>query len=104
MVGTLHQDPEAIDGAYKQLSQTTRFFAGDSVTIEKNSDVDKIVSIRQRESTSKQARGWPWEMSWSVRSVGKRGSGQVAGQLGVARSRQVQVYMDCGSTAYYPIP
>ena len=33
----------------------------------------------------KQARGCDWEMYWSVRSLGKRGSGQSAGQLGITR-------------------
>jgi hypothetical protein len=33
----------------------------------------------------KQARGCDWGMYWSVRLLGKRGSGQSAGQLGITR-------------------
>ena len=51
--------------------------------VEKDLKNGKTVSKRQKECTSKQARGCPWEMYWSVRSVGKRGSGQAAGQLGI---------------------
>ena len=51
--------------------------------VEKDLKNGKTVSKRQKECTSKQARGCPWEMYWSVRSVGKRGSGQTAGQLGI---------------------
>ena len=43
--------------------------------MEKDLKNGKTVSKRQKEYTSKQARGCPWEMYWSVRSVGKRGSG-----------------------------
>jgi hypothetical protein len=46
---------------------------------------DKVVSRRKREATFSNARGCTWEMYWSVRSVGKRGSGVVAGQLGITR-------------------
>ena len=52
--------------------------------VERDSNDDKkIISKRQREGTSKNARGCTWEMYWSVRSVGKRGSGVLAGQLGI---------------------
>jgi hypothetical protein len=46
---------------------------------------DKIVSRRKREATFSNARECTWEMYWSVRSVGKRGSGVVGGQLGITR-------------------
>lgn len=46
--------------------------------VEKDPETKKAVSNRQRESTSSNARGCDWEMYWSVRSVGKRGSGHVA--------------------------
>lgn len=52
--------------------------------VEKDAE-DKIVSRRKREATFSNARGCTWEMYWSVRSVGKRGSGVVAGQLGITR-------------------
>lgn len=48
-------------------------------------DGKKIISKRQREDTSKNARGCTWEMYWSMRSVGKRDSGVLAGQLGITR-------------------
>jgi hypothetical protein len=44
-----------------------------------------IVSRRRREETSTNARDCPWKIYWSVRSVGKRGSGVMAGQLGITR-------------------
>ena len=53
--------------------------------VQKDPESKQIVSNRQREGTSQNARGCNWEMYWSVRSVGKRGSGQVAGQLGITR-------------------
>ena len=52
--------------------------------VEKDED-GNIVSRRKREDTSSNARNCTWEMYWSVRSVGKRGSGVVAGQLGITR-------------------
>jgi hypothetical protein len=36
---------------------------------EKDLESGKTVSKRQKEGTSKKARGYPWEMYWSVRSV-----------------------------------
>jgi hypothetical protein len=54
--------------------------------VEKDLESGKIVSKRQKENTSKQARGCPWEMYWSVRSVGKIGSGQTAGQLSITKA------------------
>jgi hypothetical protein len=53
--------------------------------VQKDPESKQIVSNRQKEKTSQNARGCDWEMYWSVRSVGKRGSGQVAGQLGITR-------------------
>jgi hypothetical protein len=44
-----------------------------------------ILSRRKKEGTSTNASGYTWEMYWSVRSVGKRGSGVFAGQLGITR-------------------
>jgi hypothetical protein len=44
-----------------------------------------ILSRRKKEATSANAKDCTWEMYWSVRSVGKRGSGVVAGQLGITR-------------------
>ena len=44
-----------------------------------------ISSNRKREDTDANAKGCTWEMYWSVRSVGKRGSGVLAGQLGITK-------------------
>ena len=44
-----------------------------------------IVSLRKKEATSINAKDCTWEMYWSVRSVGKQGSGVLAGQLGITR-------------------
>jgi len=54
--------------------------------MEKDLESGEIVSKRQRDSTSKQARDCPWEIYWSLRSVGKRGSGEVTGQLGISKA------------------
>ena len=54
--------------------------------VEKDLESGEIVSKRQRDSTSKQARDCPWEIYWSLRSVGKRGSGEVTGQLGISKA------------------
>ena len=53
--------------------------------MQRDPESKQIVSNRQKEKTSQNARGCDWEMYWSVRSVGKRGSGQVTGQLGITR-------------------
>src|SRR5436853_4890105 len=53
--------------------------------VEKDPENSETVSKRQKEGTSKQARGCLWEMYWSIRSVGKRGSGIVTGQLGIKK-------------------
>jgi hypothetical protein len=45
----------------------------------------EIVSGRKREDTLTNARQCTWEMYWSVRSVGKRGLGVLAGQLSITR-------------------
>src|SRR3954447_8188264 len=42
----------------------------------------RAIVRRKRDGTSSNAKNGTWEMYWSVRSVGKRGSGVVAGQLG----------------------
>ena len=52
--------------------------------VEKNVE-DNILSRRKKEGTSANANDCTWEMYWSVRSVGKRGSGVLAGQLGITR-------------------
>jgi hypothetical protein len=51
--------------------------------VPKDPESKQIISQRQREETSTNARGCGWKMYWSVRSVGKRGSGVKAGQLGI---------------------
>jgi len=48
-------------------------------------DEGSVVSRRKRDDTSSNAKNCTWEMYWSVRSVGKRGSGVVAGQLGITK-------------------
>jgi len=53
--------------------------------VEKDPESKKTVSKRQREATSKQDCGCDWEMYWSVRSLGKQGSRQSAGQSGITR-------------------
>ena len=53
--------------------------------VQKDPENKKTVSKRQREDTSKKARACYWEMYWSVRSLGKRGSGQSARQLGITQ-------------------
>jgi hypothetical protein len=44
-----------------------------------------IISSRKKEDTATNAKDCTWEMYWSVKSVGKRGSGILAGQLGITR-------------------
>ena len=44
-----------------------------------------ILTRRKRENTSANAKHCTWEVYWSVRSLGKRGSGVIAGQLGITR-------------------
>jgi hypothetical protein len=44
-----------------------------------------VLSRRKKEATSANTKDCTWEMYWSVRSVGKRGSGVLAGQLGITR-------------------
>jgi hypothetical protein len=45
----------------------------------------EVVSDHRRGNHSQNARGCTWAMYWSVRSVGKRNLGVVAGQLGITR-------------------
>ncbi len=54
--------------------------------VEKDLESSKTVSKRQKEYTSKQACSCPWKMYWSIRSVGKKGSGQATGQLGISEA------------------
>lgn len=44
-----------------------------------------IITRRQREDTSANAKQCTWEVYWSIRSLDRRGSGVVAGQLGITR-------------------
>jgi hypothetical protein len=48
-------------------------------------DEGAIMSRRKRDDTSSNAKNYTWEMYWLVRSIGKRGSGVVAGQLGITK-------------------
>ena len=61
--------------------------------IQKDSKSKQIVSNRQKEKTSQNARSCDWEMYWSIRSVGKWGSGQVVGQLGITRNAHNHVFV-----------
>jgi hypothetical protein len=52
--------------------------------VEKDAE-GNILTRRKKEDTATNAKACDWEMYWSVRSVGKRGSGAVAGQLGITK-------------------
>src|SRR5579859_5791451 len=51
--------------------------------VDKDPATEDIVSNRKRNNYSVNAKGCPWAAYWSVRSVGKRSSGVMAGQLGI---------------------
>jgi hypothetical protein len=51
--------------------------------VDKDPATRDVVSNRKRSNHSVNAKGCPWATYWSVRSAGKRGSGVVAGQLGI---------------------
>ena len=56
----------------------TRNWRGLEEYIQKDAE-GKILSSRKREDTAANAKDCSWEIYWSVRSVGKRGSGVLAG-------------------------
>ena len=63
-------------------SKTTRNTRKLEERVEKDSD-NVIITDRKRNATQVAQKDCHWEIYWSVRSVGKRGSGTVAGQLGI---------------------
>src|SRR5947207_4617816 len=69
---------------YIHHSTETRNWRGLEERIERDAD-GNLLSNRKREDTDANAKDYPWEMYWSVRSVGKRGSGILAGQLGITK-------------------
>ena len=52
--------------------------------VEKDAE-GNIVTKRKKEDTATNAKDCPWEIYWSVKSVGKQGSGVVVGQLGITK-------------------
>ena len=62
----------------------TRNWRGLEERVERDAD-GNLLSNRKREDIDANAKDCPWEMYWSVRSVGKRGWGILAGQLGITK-------------------
>jgi hypothetical protein len=81
---TLSSTPKRAKFACIHYGAESRNWRGLEDHVEKDRD-DSIVSRRRRDDTSNNAKNYPWEMYWSVRSVGKKGSGVVAGQLGITK-------------------
>jgi hypothetical protein len=81
---TLSSTPKRAKFACIHHGAESRNWRGLEDHVEKDGD-GSIVSRRKRDDTSSNAKNCPWEMYWSVRSVGKRGSGVVAGQLGITK-------------------
>jgi hypothetical protein len=81
---TLSSTPKRAKFACIHHGSQSRNWRGLEDHVEKDKD-GTVVSRRKRDDTSSNAKDCPWEMYWSVRSVGKRGSGVVAGQLGITK-------------------
>jgi hypothetical protein len=61
----------------------------DHITKDKDGN---IATRRKREETATNTRDCTWEMYWSVLSVGKRGLGVLAGQLGITRDAHNHIF------------
>jgi hypothetical protein len=70
--------------AYIHHGAATRNWRGLEEYIKRDTE-DNILSSRKREDTAANTKDYTWEMYWLVRSIGKRGSGVLTGQLGITK-------------------